>query len=91
MLLSPCRGFISDSEDCLGSDWVFDTTEIADYSMIVNKWAWLRSRVCLFNKAGSGLELSFGVRAWTEMEIRCVKGMYKLKQVSSEKIQGLKR
>ena len=46
--------------------------------------------ISLFIKAGSGLELSFGVRAWTEMEMRCIKGMYKLKQVSSEKIQGLK-
>ena len=32
----------------------------------------------LLVKAGSGLGLSFGVRAWTEMEIRCVKGMYRL-------------
>ena len=55
-------------------------TESADYCMLVNKWAWLKSRVCL-----SGLGFSFGVRAWTEMEIRCVKGMYRLKLVSSEK------
>ena len=34
--------------------------------------------------AGSGLRFSFGVRAWTEMEIRCVKGMQRLKLVSSE-------
>ena len=32
-------------------------------------------------KAGSGLSFSLGVRAWTEMEIRC---MYRLKLVSSE-------
>ena len=37
----------------------------------------------LLAKAGSGLRFSFGVRAWTEMEIRCVKGMYRLKLVSS--------
>ena len=30
-------------------------------------------------KAGSGLRFSFGVRAWTEMEIWCVKGMLKAK------------
>ena len=27
----------------------------------------------------NGLRFSFGVRAWTEMEIWCVKGMYRLK------------
>ena len=42
-------------------------------------------------KAGSGFGFSFGVRAWTEMKIRCIKGMYRLKLVSSKKkIQGLK-
>ena len=35
----------------------------------------------LLIKAGSGHGLSFGVRAWTEMEIRCVKGMCGLKVV----------
>ena len=39
----------------------------------------------LLIKAGSGVGFSFGVRAWTEMEIQCVKGMYRLKVVSSEK------
>ena len=38
----------------------------------------------LLVKAGSGLEFSFGIRAWAEMEIRCIKGMYRLKLVSSE-------
>ena len=38
----------------------------------------------LLARAGSGLSFSFGVRAWTEMEIRCVKGMLRLKLVSSE-------
>ena len=33
----------------------------------------------LIVKAESGLRFSFGVRAWTEMEVRCVKGMYRLK------------
>ena len=42
----------------------------------------------LFVKAGSGLRFSFGVGAWTEMEIRCVKGMYRLKLVSSENNSG---
>ena len=40
---------------------------------------------CLLAKAGSGVGLSFGVRALTEMEIRCVKGMFRLKVISSEK------
>ena len=44
----------------------------------------------LLAKAGSGLEFSFGVRAWTETEIRCVKGMYRLKLVSGEKNSGIK-
>ena len=35
-------------------------------------------------KAGSELRFSFGVGAWTEMKIRCVKGMYRLKVASSE-------
>ena len=45
----------------------------------------------LLAKAGSGLGFSFGVRAWTEMEIRCVKGMCRLKLVSSEKKLGFER
>ena len=47
----------------------------------------------LLSKAGSGRKFSFGVRTWTEMEIRCVKGMRKLKLVSSENnsvFKGLK-
>ena len=35
----------------------------------------------LLVKAGSGLVFTFGVRAWTEMEIWC---MHRLKLVSSE-------
>ena len=59
--------------------------ESADHCMLVNEWALLRSRVCLLR-----LEVvSFGVRALTEMEIRCVKGMFRLKLISSEKIQCL--
>ena len=38
----------------------------------------------LLAKAGSGVGFSFGVRAWTEVEIWCVKGMYRLKLISSE-------
>ena len=40
---------------------------------------------CLLAKAGSGVGLSFGVRALTQMEIRCVKGMFRLKLISNEK------
>ena len=32
------------------------TTESADYCMLVNEWAWSRSRVCLLR-----LEVDFGV------------------------------
>ena len=38
----------------------------------------------LLAKAGSGPRFSFGVKAWIEMEIQCVKGMHRLKLVSSE-------
>ena len=41
-------------------------------------------------KAGSELGFSFGVRAWTEMEIRCIKGMFRLKLVSSNKNSEIK-
>ena len=44
----------------------------------------------LLIKAGSGLGFNFGVRAWTEMEIWCFKGMYMLKVVSSEKNLGFR-
>ena len=41
-------------------------------------------------KARIGHEFSFGVRAWTDAEIWCVKGVSMLKVVSSEKNSGLK-
>ena len=63
------------------------TTDSADYCMLVNECVWSRSRVCLLRLE---VRLSFGVRAWTEMEIRCVKGMYRLKPVSSENNSGFK-
>ena len=44
----------------------------------------------LIVKAGSGLRFSFGVRAWTEMEIWCVKGIHRLKLVSCENNSGFK-
>ena len=58
-------------------------TESADYCRLVDEWAF--KIMSLLAKAGSGLGFSFGVRAWTEMEIRCVKGMYMLILVSGEK------
>ena len=63
------------------------TTASAGYCMLVNEWAWSRSRVYLL-RLGSGHRFSFGVRAWEEMEIRCVKGTYRLKLVSSENNSG---
>ena len=42
----------------------------------------------MLSKVESGLGFSFGVRAWTEIEIWCVKGMFMLKLVSSEKIES---
>ena len=42
----------------------------------------------LLAKAESLIRFSFGVRAWTEMEVWCVRGMYRLKLVSSENNSG---
>ena len=39
---------------------------------------------CLLAKAESTVGFSFGIRTWTEMEIQCVKGMHRLKLISSE-------
>ena len=44
----------------------------------------------LLIKARSGHGCSFGVRAWTEMEIRCVKGMCGPKVAGSEENLGFK-
>ena len=44
----------------------------------------------LLIKARSGHGCSFGVRAWTEMEIRCVKGMCGLKGAGREENLGFK-
>ena len=63
------------------------TTESADYCMLVNEWAWLRLRVCLLRlkvEMGAVLESELG----TEMEIWCVKGLYRLKVVSSVGFKG---
>ena len=47
--------------------------------------------VKVISQAGSGLGFSFEVRAWTEIEIWCVEGIYRLKLVSSEKLfKGLR-
>ena len=65
------------------------TTESADYCMLVYEWAWSKV-IGLLIKAGSGHGLSFGIRDWAEMGIRCVKGMHMLKVVSCDKILGFK-
>ena len=65
------------------------TTESADYCMLVSEWVWFKV-TSLLAKAGSELVFSFGVRACTEMEIRCIKGMYRLKLVSGGKNSGIK-
>ena len=47
--------------------------------MLVNEWAWLTSRICLL-RLEVGLASALESEACgTEMEIRCVKGMYRLK------------
>ena len=44
----------------------------------------------LLINGGSGLSETFEVRALTEMEILCIKGMFMLKVVSSENNLGFK-
>ena len=64
------------------------TTESAEYHMLVNEWAWLRSQVCLLRlevELCAVLESELGQK-W---EIRCIKDMYGLRVVSSEK-RGLR-
>ena len=54
-------------------------TNSADYYMLVNEWVWSKSQDCLLR-----LEVdmcSVLESAWTEMEIRWVKGMCGLKVV----------
>ena len=46
-------------------------TESADYYILVNELAWLRSRVCLLS-----LKVLLDSRARTEIKIWCFKGMY---------------
>ena len=58
-------------------------TKNADYCMLINEWAWLRSQVRL-------LRLKVHLGAQTEMKIWYVKGMHLLKLVLSEKNEGLK-
>ena len=55
-----------------------------DYCMLSNEWVWLRSQVCLL-RLEVGLRLSSRVGALTEMKIWCVKRMFMIKVVSSEK------
>ena len=50
------------------------TTDGADYCMLINEWVSSKSRDCLLRP-----EVDMGavlVRYWTEMETRCVEGMY---------------
>ena len=75
------QGFISAREGFLGSKWVFANQECWP----LHEWAWLMSRVWKWSC------VSFGVRAWTEMEIVCIKDMYRLKLISSEKDSGFWR
>ena len=53
-------------------------TDSADYYMLVNELGVVKVTRLLI-KVRSGHGCSFGVRAWTEMEIRCFKGMCGLK------------
>ena len=66
MLLSPCRGSFLAGK----AAWTLSrclTTESVDYCMLVNEWAWLRSRVCSLRlkvELGSVLESELGQK-WT--------------------------
>ena len=54
-------------------------TNSADYYKLVNEWVWSKSQDCLLRPACSGHGCSFGVRAWTEIEIRHVRAKSCLK------------
>ena len=63
------------------------TTESVDYCMLINEGVWSRSRVCLLR-----LEVDLG-SVWSQSLDRngdTVKGMYRLKLVSSENNSGFK-
>ena len=47
--------------------------------MLVNEWAWLTSRICLLRLEVGLASVLESEACETEMEIRCVKGMYRLK------------
>ena len=55
-------------------------TEIADYCMLINEWAWLRSRVCLLRLIDSVLESELRQK----MKIWCITDMCMLLVASSE-------
>ena len=69
-LLSTCRWQVSARKVA----WALSgciTTKSADYCMIINEWAWLRSRVCLLRlevDLGSVLESELGHK----MAIWCI-------------------
>ena len=59
------------------------TTESADYCMLSTEWEWLRSQVSLIM-----LEVD---QFWSQsLKILCIKSMFMLKVVSSEKNFGFK-
>ena len=63
------------------------TTESADYCMLINEWAWSRSRVCLVRLVvdlGSVLESELGQK-WRYGALKA-----RLKLVSSENNSGFK-
>ena len=71
----------------VGTRWV--NSRPGCMSRLRKRYSHLKVKVTsLLVKAGSGVGFSLGVRAWTEMEIWCVKGMFRLKLISSEKNSG---
>ena len=55
-------------------------TDSADYYKLVNEWVWSKSRDCLLRPAVD-MDSVLESELWTEMEIRCAKGMYGIKVV----------
>ena len=82
-LLSPCKGAYFWQGRLLGLYGL--PTENADYFMLVNESAWIRSRVLILPERA--LRFSFTIRAQTEMKIWCITGMCIPKVVSSEKFR----
>ena len=52
--------------------------------MLVNEWHGQSHASAYYSESGHGFR--FGIRAWTEMKVWCVKSMFMLKLVSEKNV-----